>query len=135
MKRTTILILSMVFIFALSFSAFGAANVTTKAANGKVVTITGLDADDWYSVYGGVNGLGTPGDIEIWAIMFFPSATDDRMVINDGGADEEELWDSGICADKYDTRVFYFPPGTKAKPYIDIDDRTGTAIKVKLYLR
>ena len=135
MKKLTTVILSIAFIFALSFQAFGVANVTTKAANGKVITITGLDTTDWYSVTSGVNGLGTPGDVEIWAVIFYPSATDDRMVINDGGAAGNVIWDSGVCADAYDTRVFYFPPGTKGKPYIDITDRTGTTLKLIIYLR
>ena len=135
MKRLTTVIVSLIFVVALCSPAFGVANDTKKAANGKIVTITGLDTTDWSSTVSGVNGLGTPGDIELWAIIFYPSATDDRMVINDGGEDGNEIWDSGKTPDDYTPRLFYFPPGTKCKPYIDIDDRTGTDIKVIIYLR
>lgn len=117
------------FVIALCYPAFGV-NVTTPGQ--KCITITGLDAD-WHST---LNGY--PQALDIWCVVFYPSATNDRMILNDDGADEDPFFDSGLCADTYDARVVYFPPGTKVKPYFDTDDATlGTAssAKVKIYFR
>ena len=126
MKKLTTLLISLMFTLILCFPAFGA---NTTVPGQKCITITGLDAD-WDST---ANGY--PQALDIWAVVFYPGATDDSMVINDGGADEDAFYESGVCADKYDARVLYFPPGTKVKPYIDTDDIDVTGAKVKIYFR
>lgn len=129
MKKLTTLFISLILAIALCFPVFGA-NTTVKGE--KCITITGLDAD-WHST---ANGY--PQALDVWAVVFYPSATDDRMILNDNGADNDAFYDSGLCADTYDARVVYFAPGTKVKPYFDTDDAVlGTAAnaKVKIYFR
>ena len=129
MKKLTTLLMSLMFTLILCFPAFGV-NATEKGK--KCITITGLDAD-WYAT-----AEGYPMALDVWAVVFYPSATNDRMILNDDGADTDPFFDSGLCADTYDVRIIYFPPGTKVKPYFDTHDATlGTAAnaKVKIYFR
>jgi len=102
----------------------------TTAIGAHCVTITGLDAD-WDST----SHFNFP--LDIWCIVFYPSATGDQMIIHNGDLDDEEFYDSDEVADAYDTRVIYFPPNS-TNPVIDISDCTlGTAAnaKVKIYYR
>ena len=129
MKKTTTLIVSLLLVFALCFLIIGA---TGKTPGLKWVTLDTFDTD-WYSVTAGY-----PQALDVWAVVFYPSATDDRMILNDGGEDATAFYDSGLCANTYDARTFYFPPGTKVKPYFDTDDGAlgdGSAAKVIIYYR
>jgi len=129
MKKLTTLLVSLIFTVMLCLPAFGA-NVTVKGK--KCITITGLDAD-WYATTEGY-----PSDLDIWCVVFYPSATGDIMVIHDDGLDTWVPFESGESADKYDKTILYLPPGMKIKPVIDISDCTlGTAAnaKVKIYFR
>jgi len=135
MKKLTTLLISLMLTVALCYPAFGASAGTAKGE--KCITITGIDpADgdtDWYSTK-----VGYPYDLDIWCIVFYPSATNDIMIIHDDGLDTWELFDSGKCADTYDARVLYFPPRTMIRPVIDASDCTiGTPAnaKVKIYFR
>lgn len=133
MKKLTPLLISLVLTVILCFPAFGA-NVTDKAANGKIITITGLDTD-WWSTKPGPNGLGTPGDLEIEKIIFYPGATGDIMIIHDGAIDSEEVGYLGTCADVYDRIEITFETPKKCQPVIDISDCTlGTAANARVVI-
>jgi len=129
MKKYIFLAIGIFFVLAIGLITMGA-NTTDPAV--KLITITGLD-DDWYGIK-----QGFPNGIELWAVVFYPSATNDRMIIHDGGLDNDEIFDSGTVADSYDRTVLYYPPKTFVKPVIDITDCTlGTAAsaRVKIYYR
>ena len=129
MKRSIFLVIGIIFIVVVGLMSL-AANTTDPAE--KLITITGLD-EDWY----GTN-VGYPNGIELWAIIFYPSATGDRMIIHDNGLDNDEIFDSGIVADQNDRTVFYCPPKMFVKPVIDISDctiETATSAVVKIYYR
>jgi len=130
MKKLTTLLVSLIFTVMLYLPAFGA-NTTTPGE--KCITIVFDGTTDWYSTKEGY-----PNGLDIWCIVFYPSATDDIMIIHDDGLDTWEPFESGLSADKYDKSVLYFPPRTMVKPVIDISDCTlGTAAnaKVKIYFR
>jgi hypothetical protein len=125
MKKLKLFVLLLILFFC---TPLYAANVVAIGAN--CVTITGLDEDwDWGDTYN--------YPLDIWCIVFYPSATDDRMIVHNGDIDDEEFFDSDKVADEYDTRVIYFPPNSIV-PVIDISDCTlGTAAsaKVKIIFR
>lgn len=132
MKKLTTLFISLMLTLILCFPAFSA---TVKGK--KCITVTGIDpADgttDWYATEEGY-----PTHLDIWCIVFYPSATGDIMKIHDDGLDTWEVFDSGESADKYDKTILYLPPGTKVKLVIDASDCTiGTPAnaKVKIYFR
>ena len=134
MKKTTTLIISLLLVFALCFPVFGAA---TTVPGEKCITITALDtADattDWWA-----SKVGYPQKLELWCIIFYPSAVSDRLYVHDGGLDTDVIFDSGLCADAYDPRVIYFPPGMKVEPVIDVSDcafTTDANVSVKIYYR
>lgn len=119
MKKIFLAIALVLLIPALSF----AVNTTTVSTNNRSITITGLD-DDWHW---SVELDGEAREVEhgqIWAIIFYPSAADDRMVIHDGGIDTGVVFDSWPTADDDDPRIIYYPPGTKVELVIDITDCT-----------
>lgn len=100
------------------------------------ITITGLN-DDWTfatemaalrtagSEY--PREFGNKGYVTLESIQFIPGATSDRMIIHgSAGIDGSPIFDSGPCADAYDTRLQYYK-GRKAKPVIDISDCTLAA--------
>jgi len=132
MKKLKLFLTSLSLISIL-FIGIQSIHATNTTVNGKhSITITGLDAD-WTAT-----SEGHLYDLDIAMIIFYPSATGDIMIIHDGGIDGEEFFDSDACADVYDTRVIYYPPGTMYSPVIDITDCTlGTAAnaKVKIYFR
>ena len=134
MKKLTTVIVSFMFAIALCYPAFGAA---TTVPGQKCITITGLDdgdaTTDWWA-----SKVGYPNKLDIWCIVFYPSATGDRLYVNDGGLDADVIYDSGLCSDTYDPRVVYYPPGMKVEPVIDTSDCTfGTDanVSVKIYFR
>jgi hypothetical protein len=129
MKRLIYALIGLVMIVSIGLIFLGA-NSTSPGV--KHITITGLD-EDWV-----LADAGLTSDIDLWAIVFYPSATDDQMIIHDDGIDGDEIFDSGLCADKYDRIVLYFPPRFFVSPVIDITDCTLTTAanaKVKIYYR
>ena len=123
------LIITLCILFSFYGIAYG---VNTTAIGDNCVTITGLDADWWATLSNLIY------DLDVSMIVFYPSATNDRMIIHNGSLDADEFFDSGLCADTYDVRVLYYPPGYLVQPVIDISDCTlGTAAnaKVKIYFR
>ena len=102
------------------------ANTTTE--NGRVIEITGLDADWQGSVDTSMSRM------KIESIQFNPSAADDVMIIHDGGLNNASLMDV-TCQNVYDQRVKYFHPPVWADPVIDISDCTlGTAANAKVII-
>jgi len=132
-----LVIASMVFLF--SSYAF-AVNTTVVTAQDQVITITGLDpaGEDWdASTETETMGLLRNGVLKVWAVVFIPSATDDRMIIRDDGIDEPEFFDPGKNADAYDSRVLYFREPLEVNPVIDVSDCTITTpanAKVMIYI-
>ena len=129
MKRLIYALIGITLVVSVSLIFLGA-NTTNPGV--KHITITGLD-EDWF-----LADADLTTDIDLWAIVFYPSATDDQLIVHDDGIDGDEIFDSGLCADKYDRTVLYYPPGFFVNPVIDITDCTlGTAAnaKVKIYFR
>ncbi len=105
------------------------ANTTTVGQN--TIQITGLDADWIYSTVMGIAGA----QCFITAIEFIPSATDDRMIIHDGGIDDAAIFDSGPCVDEYSIKYVTFNPPKPCDPVIDISDCTlGTPANAKVVI-
>lgn len=133
MKRLFIcLIACLVFPFAAL-----AANTTNISTSGFSIEITGLDAD-WYWETEIAANTSIPEkfkDAKIAAIVFYPSAANDRFIIHDGGIDEAAFFDSGLVSAASDPRVLYYIPAKQANLIIDISDCTmNTAANCKVVI-
>ena len=133
------LIKSLIIGIILAFSTYAfAANTTVVTAQDQVITITGLDEDWDASTESETSGLLRNGVLRVWRIVFIPSATDDRMIIRDGGIDDPEFFDTGKCGDAYDVRTLKVDSEDEillVNPVIDISDCTlGTAANAKVMI-
>jgi hypothetical protein len=101
---------------------------TTKAGHFVQVMYSGTGADWAYTDM----GFGS-GAVKVKSIMWFPTATDDVLIINEGGIDGPSIVHAK-AADDTDTLQFLFGDGgTWMKPYIDLTDCTfGTVTSTKI---
>jgi len=136
-KLIKILLIGMVLAFAVYAFAANTTNVTNQR---QVITITGdLDADWDASTEPKTLGLLRNGILNVWRVVFIPSASGDSLILRDGGLDAAEFFDSGICADRYD-KVTFDAPGNepwKVCPVMDYSDCTmasGSDAKIMLYI-
>ena len=133
------LIKSLIIATVLFFSTYVfAANTTIVTDQNQVITITGLDEDWDASTETETMGLLRNGILKVWMVVFIPGATDDRMIIRDGGIDAAEFFDAGPQADSYDARVKYFIEPLEVNPVIDISDcilGTAANAKVMIYIQ
>ena len=133
------LIKLLVLALFLSFASYTfAANTIVVTDQNQVITITGLDEDFDASLATETMGLLRNGILKVWAVVFIPSATNDRMIIRDNGIDEPEFFDPGPYADSYDARVLYFIEPLEVNPVIDISDcilGTAANAKVMIYIQ
>lgn len=114
-----------------------AVNTTTVSTNNRTITITGLDDNwTWSTDLSSEDNEVKHG--QVWAIIFYPSAQSDRMIIHDGGIDTGVAFDSGLASGSDDPRIMYYPPGAKMELVIDITDctlSTPASAKVIIMLR
>lgn len=107
------------------------ANTTT--VSGSNIQIVPDGSTDWIWSDDLDAGLVAAGAIKVRSIQVIPSATNDRIIVHDGGIDNAPVFDTGALADAYDTRVYYFDPPVWMKPVIDASDCTfGTAANVRI---
>jgi len=92
---------------------------TTLCTRG-TIQITGLDAD-WTLATDLVTYAAS--GILITSIQFNPSATNDRMIIHDGGIDAVQPFNV-ICGSSADIKIKYFNSPDFMWPVIDITDCT-----------
>jgi hypothetical protein len=102
------------------------ANVTT--VSGSTIKIDPDGATEWVWSTDLDTGLVQAGSICLRSIQVIPTATNDRVIIHDGGLNTAPLFDTGLLADAYDVRIVYFVPPRWCKPYIDASDCTWPAV-------
>ena len=97
------------------------ASATSKSGNVIQVTFTGAGGDWVWSTNGGYTGDG----IKVRAIEWLPSAANDILVVNEGGADGPSIvhWKAGGISD---SKQITYGSGVWMKPYIDFTDCTFT---------
>ncbi|MHC4413560.1 MAG: hypothetical protein ACYSW6_11440 [Planctomycetota bacterium] len=129
MKRA-IFILAFLLIPAITF----AANTTTVGPSEKSIEITGLDVN-WVWTTDLAAESSNVSQAKVKAIIFYPSAANDRMIIRDGGIDEATIFDSGAVSGADDPRIVYIDPPSKIELVIDISDCTlDTAANAKVVI-
>ena len=100
---------------------------TLKAGNVIEVTYSGT-GDDWNHKDDG--GFNHP--IKVKSIIWYPTANNDKLVINEGGNDGPSIVQWEASADN-DTKQINFANGMWMKPYIDLTDCTfGTVTSTKI---
>ena len=136
MKKFIKLLIIASILFLFSTYVF-AANTTVVTDQNQIITITGLDADWDASTETKTKDLLRNGILKIWRIIFYPAATGDDIILRDDGLDAAEFFDSGVCADRYDTRTIDAPGGQpwEVNPVLDYSDCTiSTGSKVMIYI-
>ena len=107
------------------------ANTTT--VSGSNIQIVPDGTTDWVWSTDLDTSLVQAGAIKVRSIQVIPSATSDRIILHDGSIDAAPVFDTGVLADAYDTRVYYFDPPVWMKPVLDASDCTfGTAANVRI---
>lgn len=124
--KKIVLFISLV-ILLIASSAFA----VTATKSGNVVEITTLDAD-WNYTSTFTTGYENTHGIRVQAIIFYPSAANDILALEEG-SDGPEIFPVK-CNDTYDQRVLYLN-GARIKPYFDESDSTiGTAANAKIVI-
>jgi len=101
---------------------------TLKAGHFIQVTYSGTGADWAYTSAGYGNGA-----LKIKSIMWFPTAANDILIINEGGIDGPSIVHAKASADTDTMRFTFGEGGTWMKPYIDLTDcMFGTVTSTKI---
>ena len=100
----------------------------TTTVSGSTINIVPDGTTDWVWSTDLDSGLVQAGAICLKSIQIIPTATDDRIIIHDGGLNTAPLFDTGLIATKYDVRTIYFNPPRWCKPVIDASDCTWPAL-------
>ena len=96
---------------------------TTKAGHFVQVMYSGTGADWAYTSM----GFGS-GEVKVKSIMWFPTAANDILIINEGGIDGPSIIHAKASADTDTMRFTFGEGGTWMKPYIDLTDCTFNAV-------
>src|SRR5574343_242860 len=118
-------IFGIILSLLIPFTVF-AANTTAVSTSNLAIQITGLDAD-WYwetEIAASTSISQVVKQAKIKAIIFYPSAANDRLIIHDGGLDTAAFFDSGLTSAAADPRIIYYVPAKQANLVIDISDCT-----------
>ena len=100
---------------------------TTKAGKVVQVTYSGGGADWNHSTDGGY------AHMHIRAILWYPTANNDKLVINEGGIDGPSIVQWEASADNDVKSISFGHPGVRLHPYIDFTDCTfGTTTSTKI---
>jgi hypothetical protein len=96
----------------------------TISHNNNNIILSDLDSDwVWTDTLTNQNYV---SGIHVVSIQFIPGASDDRCIIQDTSVSGGIQFDSGPCADTYDTKIKYFQP-KKMRPALDFSAGTYSA--------
>jgi len=100
------------------------ANSADTTINGKIVQVTySGTGDDWnHDTNAGLKHM------HVRAIIWYPGAANDILVINEGGIDGASIvqWKASAITDT--KQIVFGSPGVRLHPYIDLTDCTYGAI-------
>lgn len=117
MKRFSLVIGLIVLLVAANAFAISATR------SGNVIEISTLDADwAWTDTF--TSGYPYANGIRAQYIIFYPSAANDILVLEEGSDSGPEIFPVK-CNDTYDQRIVY-PGATRIKPVFDYTDSTIT---------
>jgi hypothetical protein len=133
-------LIGLICLAMVPFTTF-AANTTTAGSSLQVIQIVFDGSTDW-SWETEIEALGLSSGVEnrlkqapIVAIVFYPSAANDRMVINDSTENGAAYFDSGIVTGDDDPRIIHYELPRNVALYIDADDYTlGTPANAKVLI-
>lgn len=96
----------------------------TISHNNNNIILSSLDSDwVWTDT---LSDLKFATGVHVVSIQFIPGASDDRCVIDDTEIGGGIQFDSGPCADTYDTKIKYYQPKLM-RPVLDFSDGTYSA--------
>ena len=104
-------------------------NTADTSKSGKVVqvTYTGSGADWNHLTDAGYNAF------YVRAIIWYPTANNDKLIINEAGIDGPSIVHWEASADNDTKQIVFGHPGVKLHPYIDLTDCTfGTVTSTKI---
>ena len=122
MKKIFFVFLLSVF---LSFPAFAANTVNDTGTVGRIVEVSAMDSDFVLMTRTGYTQYSTSGGVPIEAVLFFPGAANDILVLRDTAADTGPRIASIQSLDG-EPRMLPLR-GVKIKPVIDYSDCTLSA--------
>ena len=96
--------------------------LTTTRGRGSF-TISDIDADWTYGTDVTVDEGFPPDGMWVTSIQFLPTGVSDQLIVHDGGADAQEVFDSGVVT-SMDPVIKYFNPARHCKPVVDESDCT-----------
>jgi len=133
LKKSLVILVALIFIPVWAL----AGNTTSVGSSKKVIQIVPDGSTDWVWE-DDLSGQGsTVLRSKIKRIVFYPSASNDRMIIHDGGIDNAAYFDSGLVSGADDPRTVVYDPPIPVRLVIDATDNTTSSAadcKILIYL-